>query len=67
MKRRTNEGEPDWPPHLAAYRPEDGWESEIDWEIERVKFARAQGFKENFKLLPILQRMAARAKDVEKL
>jgi hypothetical protein len=64
MKRRRNEGEPAWPPHLAEYRPADGWKSEFDWEIERVKFARAQGFK-NFKMLPILQRMVTRATGVE--
>lgn len=58
-KRRERHEEPDWPPHLAEYRPDDGWESRLDWEIARVHWARSQGFK-HFKVLPLIQRMTQR-------
>jgi hypothetical protein len=64
-RRAPNENEPVWPRHLAKYRPEDGWESEVEWELARVDFARRLGFK-NFKKLPIIQKMAARPGGVEK-
>jgi hypothetical protein len=64
MAELRSEGEPVWPPHLAKYRTEDGWESEYDWEVARVRFARARGFK-NFKILPLLQRMASGAVGAE--
>ena len=41
-----------WDPEL--------YPNKLDREIERVKWARAQGFKE-YKLLPLIQRMAAMA------
>ncbi|MFZ0906390.1 MAG: hypothetical protein WAN71_21470 [Mycobacterium sp.] len=58
-KRRERNDEPDWPPHLATYRREDGWESKLDWEIARVKWARSHGFKQ-FKMLPLVQELAQR-------
>jgi hypothetical protein len=59
-----SDGELQWPPHLAKYRPADGWESKLDWEIARVHWARSQGFK-NFKMLPLIQRMMSGAVGTE--
>jgi hypothetical protein len=58
-ERRERHEEPDWPKHLAEYRPEDGWESELDWEIARVKWARSHEFKQ-YRILPLIQRMTQR-------
>jgi hypothetical protein len=56
MPQLRNGEEPRWPQHLAEYCESDGWESRLDWEIARVKWARARGFK-GFKMLPVLQAM----------
>jgi hypothetical protein len=58
-ERRERHEEPDWPKHLAEYRPEDGWASELHWEIARVKWARSHGFKQ-YRILPLIQRMTQR-------
>jgi hypothetical protein len=58
MATKREAGEPQWPPHLATYRREDGWESKLDWEIARVHWARSKGFKQ-FKMLPLIQRMTS--------
>jgi hypothetical protein len=58
-ERRERHDEPEWPEYLRDYRPEDGWEHELDWEIARVKWARAHGFKQ-YRMLPLIQRMVQR-------
>jgi hypothetical protein len=57
MPQLRNAEEPAWPAHLAEYRGNDGWESRLDWEITRVKWARANGFK-GYRMLPLMQRLA---------
>lgn len=64
MKRRSDDREPDWPAHLAEFDETDGWEHQLDWEIARVKWARAHGFTE-YKLLPLIQSMVRRPGDAE--
>ena len=59
MKRRQD-AEPKWPAEFVEFNPEDGWESKFDWEVARVRWARAQGFKQ-YKILPLIQAMASGA------
>jgi hypothetical protein len=58
-ERRKRHEEPDWPAHLAEYRADDGWESKLDWQIARLKWARSHGFKQ-YRMLPLIQRMVQR-------
>jgi hypothetical protein len=57
MAKRIDNREPVWPAEFADYDPEL-YPSKLDWEYARVKWARAQGFKQ-YKVLPLIQRMAA--------
>ena len=54
------DAEPDWPEEFREYRESDGWKSEFDWEVARVRWARSRGFKQ-FKILPLIQRMTGSA------
>jgi hypothetical protein len=59
MAKRIDDREPVWPPGFEKFNPDD-WSSEFEWEYARTKWARAQGFKQ-YKILPLIQRMAAGA------
>lgn len=54
MKRREH-AEPNWPAEFVEFDPEM-WESKYDWEVARVRWARARGYKK-YKILPLLQQM----------
>lgn len=57
MAKQRHGVEPVRPPDLAEFRSED-WPSRWAWEVVRVKWARAQGFRQ-YKLLPLIQQLTA--------
>ncbi|MFZ0230542.1 MAG: hypothetical protein WA622_17225 [Mycobacterium sp.] len=58
MKRRED-SEPKWPAEFVEFDPEM-WKSKYDWEVARIRWARARGFKQ-YKILPLLQAMVRTA------
>jgi len=54
--RRREDIEPNWPAEFAEFDPE-AWESKYRWEVARIRWARAHGFKQ-YKILPLIQAMA---------
>jgi hypothetical protein len=56
MATLRGDGEPPWTAELATFDPEQ-WPSEYEWQVARVRFARARGFK-SYRILPLLQAMA---------
>jgi hypothetical protein len=57
--RRDYDAEPNWPEEFREFREADGWKSRYDWSVARVRWARAQGFRQ-YRVLPLLQRMVHR-------
>jgi hypothetical protein len=62
---------PDFPPHLAQYRPEDGWADHDEWWDARIDFAREHGVygwtaSGSGKILPLLQELVAAPAALEK-
>jgi hypothetical protein len=59
MPQPRHADEPTWPEEFREYRENDGWKSELDWEMARVRWARAHGFRQ-YKMLPLLRKMIHR-------
>jgi hypothetical protein len=51
--------EPNWPSELAEFDA-DQWDSEHDWQVARVRYARALGYKQ-YRVLPLIQALTKRA------
>jgi hypothetical protein len=59
MARLHSDGEPNFPPELAEFDASQ-WNSELDWQVARVRYARALGYKQ-YRVLPLIQAMTKRA------
>lgn len=63
MATWRTDGEPSWPADLQAFDP-TLFDTEFDWEVARVRYARSLGFKQ-YKVLPLLQAMVQSPLDGE--